>query len=409
LPYFNGNIRDSLLYMKASNTYKENKAYLIDLQKYTSENLSNYRTGQKIFEESFSKKNFRLEEFDSLYKKNSGNNELKKSIWFLRNMYRLGKNLEVLKIDSLKIEEELKFTYNESFYDRIVLGDNELDLKDIHYGSNDMWSKSKKHYHGTIVAGILAANRVNKKGVKGFSDQIKIMAIKTTPNGGSENDKDVALGIRYAVDNGAKIINMSFGKTSCLHPEWIKEAILYAETHDVIVIAGAGNNSWDNDINTFYPIDYDEQTGKEYCSNFIKVGGTTLDGNKYFLLPSTNYGNKTVDIFAPGYFLKTTDPNVGYSYRDGTSMASPIVSGVAALVRSYYPKLTASQVKQIILESGVAYDLNVQVPGEKDGVLKPFREMSKSGKVVNAYNALLMAAEFSKKKKTNHNKHISTK
>jgi subtilisin family serine protease len=98
-----------------------------------------------------------------------------------------------------------------------------------------------------------------------------------------------------------------------------------------------------------------------------------------------------VDIFAPGHFLKTTDANVGYSFQDGTSMAGPIVCGVAALVRSYYPKLNASQIKKIILDSGVAYDLQVQVPGEKEGVLKSFSEMSKSGKVVNVYNALLLA------------------
>lgn len=215
---------------------------------------------------------------------------------------------------------------------------------------------------------------------------------------GSENDKDVALAIRYAVDNGAKIINMSFGKTLSENPQWIKEAFLYAEMHDVLLVAGSGNNSRDNDIKPFYPIDYDEQTGIEYCKNFIKVGAITSDGDKYFLAYFTNYGKKTVDIFAPGYFLKTTDPIVGYSYRDGTSMSSPIVSGVAALVRSYYPKLKASEVKKIILQSGVSINLNVQVPGEKEGTLKPFKELSKSGKVVNAYNALLMAKEMSKKK-----------
>jgi cell wall-associated protease len=189
------------------------------------------------------------------------------------------------------------------------------------------------------------------------------MPILAIPTGGYENDKDVSLAIRYAVDNGAKVINMSFGKTFSANTEWVKKAFLYAEKHNVLIVAGAGNDSSDNDLKPFYPIDYDENTGKEFCRNFIKVGGITFNGDKKFLATFTNYGKKTVDIFAPSFFLKTTDANVGYSYRDGTSMASPIVAGVAALVRSYYPKLTVSQVKQIILESGVSYDLDVQVPG----------------------------------------------
>lgn len=400
-PNFIKNIKDSLLYVKAINRYKEDKDFLIELQKSNSENITQYKRSEVLLRGAYNKIDFKLGEFDSLYWK-ANSDELKKAIWFVRNIHRLGKNLDVLKVDSLKIVEELKYTYDETFYDRDILGDNELDLKDNHYGSNNMWSKSKKHYHGTIVAGVLGANRSNNLGIKGFSDQIKIMPIKTTPNGGSENDKDVALGIRYAVDNGARIINMSFGKTSSLHPEWIKEALKYAESHDVLVIAGAGNNSWDNDAHPFYPIDYDEASQMEYCNNFIKVGATTLDGNKFILLPSTNYGKKSVDIFAPGYFLRTTDPNIGYSYRDGTSMASPIVSGVAAIIRSYYPKLKASEVKQIILESGVSYDsLQVQVPGEKQGTLKPFKDLSKTGKIVNVYNALLTAKKFSKAKNNN--------
>jgi cell wall-associated protease len=243
--------------------------------------------------------------------------------------------------------------------------------------------------------GLIAANRTNNIDIEGFSDQIKIMPIRTTPAGGSEHDKDVSLAIHYAVDNGAKIINMSFGKTSCMHPEWIKEAFLYAEKHDVLLIAGGGNDTKDNDIYPFYPIDYDLDTMKEYCNNFIKVGATVIKVDKYFLADFTNYGKKTIDIFAPGYFLKTTYPENRYAYRDGTSMATPIVSGVAAVIRSYYPKLTANQVKQIILDSGVAYDnLKVQVPGEKEGVLKPFSELSKSGKVVNVYNAMMMASRI---------------
>jgi cell wall-associated protease len=399
-PSFNKNSQDSVLYIKATERYKADKDFLGVLQKQASENLKVYRSAQANLRDVYKKTSYSLKELDSLYKSYSKVNvDLAKRVSEIRRFHKLGKDYQILLNDSLKIEDQFKITYNENYYDRTVLGDEELNLSNIGYGSNNMWKNAKYNYHGTIVAGVIGANRANKIGIEGFSDQIKIMAIRTTPSGGSENDKDVALAIRYAVDNGAKVINMSFGKTLCAHPEWIKEAFIYAQKHGVLLIAGAGNNSWDNDIHPFYPIDYDENTGEEYCNNFIKVGAISLDGDKNFLAPFTNYGKKTVDIFAPGYYLKTTDPNGGYSYRDGTSMASPIVSGVAALVRSHYPKLTASQIKQIILESGVSYDLQVQVPGEKEGELKPFSEMSKSGKVVNAYNALLMAEQVSKGKK----------
>jgi cell wall-associated protease len=397
-PNFTGNKVDSLRYLKATNRYSEDKKEEIDIETYYNKTLLEYKKAQKNLETHFNIKinQFNFFKIDSLYWKNKkADPVIVDHILFMRNTIRLGKTYESLKIDSIKVQDQYRTTYNDSYYDRAILGDNEFDPKDNRYGSNNMWKNSKWHHHGTIVSGLIAANRANKIGIEGFGDQIKIMPIRTTPSGGSEHDKDVALAIRYAVDNGAKVINMSFGKTSCLYPEWIKEAFQYAEKHDVLLVAGSGNDSKDNDIYPFYPIDYDLDSGKEYCNNFIKVGGITYDGDKNFLVSYTNYGKKTVDTFAPGEFIKTTYPENKYAYRDGTSLSTPIVSGTAALIRSYYPKLTAAQVKQIILDSGVAYDnLQVQVPGEKEGVLKPFSEMSKSGKVVNVYNALLMAKKI---------------
>ncbi|TGD58731.1 S8 family serine peptidase [Flavobacterium humi] len=395
---FRGNKKDSLLYLKAIDIYKEDFAQIDTLKKYASLNLSAFRENSKKLHQLFGKNKYTYFQIDSLYKKNKkADPKIVSSILSIRDYIRLGLTYDVLKRDSLKIIEKYKTTYNPQYYDRVLIGDDELDLKDNHYGNNNVSKNAKLTYHGTIVSGILGANRSNKIGIEGFSDQIKIMPILAVPTGGYENDKDIALAIRYAVDNGAKVINMSFGKTFSANPEWIKEAFLYAQQHDVLLIAGSGNDASDNDSKPFYPIDYDEDTGKEFCQNFIKVGGITFNGNKKFLANFTNYGKRTVDLFAPSFFLKTTDANVGYSYRDGTSMASPIVAGVAALVWSYYPKLSAAQLKQIILESGVSYNINVQVPGEKEGVLRPFKELSVSGKVVNAYNALLMAKEYSKK------------
>jgi cell wall-associated protease len=398
-PNFKGNKSDSLLNIKGLNAYKKNTEEIDFLRKNALANITKYTEAEKVVKKHFNKSDYTYIQIDSLYKKNkkSADAELLDNLYYLRYYVRLGRNLHELKNDSIREEEKFTYSNNENFYDRKIIGDNEYDINDKYYGNNNVSKNAKITHHGTIVSGLIAANRANKIGIEGFNDAIQIMPIVAAPICGLEHDKDIALAIRYAVDNGAKIINMSFGYPISTHPEWIKEAFLYAEKHDVLLVAGSGNDSSDNDIVPFYAIDYDEVTGKEFCNNYIKVGSSTTDGDANFLPPYSNYGKKTVDIFAPGHFLKTTDANGGYSFQDGTSMAGPIVCGVAALVRSYYPKLTAAQVKQIILDSGVAYNLQVQVPGEKEGVLKPFSEMSKSGKVVNAYNALLMAKEVSRK------------
>jgi cell wall-associated protease len=397
-PNFEGNKADSLLHIKVLENFKKDQDQIVLLRKYARENIEYFSKAEKIVKKQFNKSDFTFKELDSLYKKyrKGSDKELSDNLYYLKYYVRLGKNLQELKKDSIREDEKLKTSYNENYYDRAIIGDDEYNINDNHYGNNDVSKNAKLTYHGTIVSGVIGANRANKIGINGFSDHIKIMPIIAAPIGGLEHDKDIALAIRYAVDNGAKIINMSFGHPTSSRPDWIKEAFLYAEKHDVLLVAGSGNDAKDNDITPFYSIDYDLETKVEFCNNFIKVGALTYNGDKGFLADFTNYGKKTVDVFAPGYFLKTTDPNMGYSYRDGTSMAGPIVCGVAAVVRSYYPKLTASQVKQIILDSGVAYDnLQVQVPGEKEGVLKPFSEMSKSGKVVNVYNALIMAKKIS--------------
>ena len=397
---FRGNKKDSLLYLKAKYIYKVDLTEIDTLKKYSSLNLKEFRENTLKLKKLFKKEYSTYFQIDSLYKKNrNAGTEIKSCILSIRDYIRLGLTYDVLKRDSLKIIEKYKTTYSSDYYDRSLIGDNELNLNDNNYGNNNVSKNAKLTYHGTIVSGILGANRLNNIGIEGFSDKIKIMPILAVPTGGYENDKDISLAIKYAVDNGAKVINMSFGKTLSANPEWVKEAFLYAQKHDVLLIAGSGNNAENIDVNPFYPIDYDEETELEFCNNFLKIGGITFNGDKKFLANFTNYGKKTVDIFAPSFFLKTTDVNVGYSYRDGTSMASPIVSGVAALIRSHYPKLTATEVKQILMDSSVKFDLMVQVPGEREGTLKHFSELSKSGGVINAYNAMLMAKEMSKQKK----------
>ena len=222
------------------------------------------------------------------------------------------------------------------------------------------------------------------------------MAVRAVPNG-DEYDKDIALGIRYAVDNGAKVINGSFGKSFSPHKQWVYDAIKYAESKDVLIVHAAGNDGLDIDLaqNRNYPNDSDDNK-TEFASNMITVGALSTTYGSGLVADFSNYGSFNVDVFSPGMEIYATVPNNKYRYEQGTSMASPNVAGVAALIRSYYPTLTAKQVKKILMDSGTSTSLTV-VLGENQEK-RPFTNASKSGKMVNAYNALLMAEKMAPKK-----------
>lgn len=291
------------------------------------------------------------------------------------------------------VYDQLNYNLNVDFDGRKVVGDNVEDLTDTKYGNNNVIGPDPEDAkHGTHVAGIVAQVRGNGKGGDGVAKDVKIMAIRAVPNG-DEYDKDIALGIRYAVDNGAKVINGSFGKYYSPNKEWVQDALKYAAEKDVLVIFAAGNDSKDLDVVNKYPSDsYDG--APEISNNVIIVGALNVEYGSNMVAPFSNYGKKNVDVFAPGMKIYATTPNQTYEYLQGTSMASPNVAGVAALIRSYYPKLTAAQVKQIIMDSGLALKNDVKV-GE-DQHKANFSEVSKTGKIVNAYNALIMAEQMSK-------------
>ena len=291
------------------------------------------------------------------------------------------------------VYDQLNYNLNVDFDGRKVGGDNVEDLTDTKYGNNNVIGPDPEDAkHGTHVAGIVAQVRGNGKGGDGVAKDVKIMAIRAVPNG-DEYDKDIALGIKYAVDNGAKVINGSFGKYYSPNKEWVQDALKYAAEKDVLVIFAAGNDSKDLDVVNKYPSDsYDG--APEISNNVIIVGALNVEYGSNMVAPFSNYGKKNVDVFAPGMKIYATTPNQTYEYLQGTSMASPNVAGVAALIRSYYPKLTAAQVKQIIMDSGLALKNDVKV-GE-DQHKANFSEVSKTGKIVNAYNALIMAEQMSK-------------
>lgn len=279
---------------------------------------------------------------------------------------------------------------------RKILGDNPNDLTDTKYGNNNVIGPDKEEaLHGTHVAGIVAQGRYNNIGGDGVaSNNVEIMAVRAVPDG-DEYDKDIALAIRYAVDNGAKVINGSFGKSFSPHKQWVYDAIKYAEKNDVLIVHAAGNDAKDIDIEDNFPNDSDDKK-TEFADNLITIGALNFEYGDAIVANFSNFGALNVDVFAPGVQIYATTPENTYRYLAGTSMASPNVAGVAALIRSYYPKLSASQVKHILMNSGTAINRTVQVGG-RDGEKKQFSTLSKSGKIVNAYSALQMAAKMSGK------------
>jgi cell wall-associated protease len=277
---------------------------------------------------------------------------------------------------------------------RGVLDDDPYDITDISYGNNDVDGPNplkEDALHGTHVAGIIAAQRGNGIGMDGVAQNVEIMVIRAVPDG-DEYDKDVALAIRYAVDNGAKVINTSFGKGYSQNPEWVWDAIKYAGKKDVLIVNAAGNDGVDLDVTTSYPNDQNG-TGAEMSDNFITIGALNYKYGEEMVATFSNYGATSVDLFSPGVKIWSTTPLDTYEYLQGTSMASPNVAGVAAMIRSYYPKLSAKQVKQVLMDSGLRTSTPVVVGGDESNI-QPFDAISKSGNTANLYNALIMASKM---------------
>ncbi|MBF4483818.1 MULTISPECIES: S8 family peptidase [unclassified Flavobacterium] len=300
------------------------------------------------------------------------------------------------------VYDQFNYNLNKEYDGRKIVGDNPEDIKDNHYGNNVVFGPDKeKALHGTHVAGIIAQVRGNDLGGDGVANNVEILTVRAVPDG-DEYDKDIALAIRYAVDNGAKVINGSFGKSFSPHKKWVYDAIKYAAKKDVLIVHAAGNDGYniDKTENINYPNDSEDNV-KEFANNVITIGAINKAYGETVVAPFSNFGKINVDVFAPGEEIYATVPNNKYKYLQGTSMASPNAAGVAALIRSYYPKLKAVQVKQILMDSGVALPSMIILgenpnPDEKPVAVSSV-ESSKTAKMVNAYNALLMAEKMSKK------------
>ncbi len=271
---------------------------------------------------------------------------------------------------------------------RSIVGDNYNDITEKYYGNADC--KGPGAFHGTHVAGIIGATRKNGIGIDGIADNVRIMSVRCVPDG-DERDKDIANAIRYAVDNGAVILNMSFGKKYSPGKKAVDDAVKYAESKGVLLIHAAGNAADDIEEIIHYPCKKLEN-GK-IPSNFMDIGALSWKPDDEIAAPFSNYGQKTVDLFAPGVDIHSTVPdNNQYKDASGTSMAAPVVAGVAAVLKSYFPSLTPKQIIKILTKSSnKEYKAKKVIkPGSKDEMVE-FGELSKTGGIVNLYEAVKMA------------------
>lgn len=322
--------------------------------------------------------------------------ELKK-----RDFKKFYKELE----DGIKYyDTQVKYHLNMDFDPRTdSVGDNYLNSNDHNYGNNNITGPDAEH--GSHVAGIIAAVRNNDLGIKGVADNVKIMAIRAVPDG-DERDKDVANSIHYAVDNGAKIINMSFGKAYPWDKKVVDEAVKYAVSKGVLLVHAAGNDGKNTEKEDSYPNRlFTDSTGVTMgtAAGWIEVGATGWKNDEDLVATFSNYGGKTVDVFAPGVKINSAFPGSTYKENDGTSMASPVVAGLAAMIWSYYPQFTAVQVKDIIMNSVTKVEQKVKIKEDGSNKKVLLSDISVTGGVVNAYNAILLA------EKTNSTARVKSK
>jgi subtilisin family serine protease len=309
--------------------------------------------------------------------------QMQEALGFVALLQDNGINEQLIDEYIEQIGVQLEYGYNISFDPRSIVGDDYEDLDNRFYGNSDV--KGPDYDHGTHVAGIIAANRDNNIGAIGIT-QVELMIIRAVPNG-DERDKDVANAIRYAVDNGADVINMSFGKSYSPELFYVQQAIEYAAQNEVLMVHAAGNDGANIDSVANYPSPIiSDGSSSPYL---ITVGASSWQGVNELAASFSNYGASTVDLFAPGVDIYSTIPNQEYELSNGTSMAAPVVSGVFALLMQYFPEYSPLEIKEIIVSSVVKTDEQIMLPGQSlEAQYVPFDSLSKHGGIVNAYRAV---------------------
>ena len=376
------NKKEYELYLEVKNSFETEYQSLLKESKSLDQFLQNIEVTENYMKEYLHKEEITLEDLKAV---KTDDTDLLSVVAFLKNVYSSGYSKKEVKSYKKHVDTELKYNLNIDFHPRKdIIGDDCNNYEDKYYGNNNV--KGPSSSHGTFGAGIIGAKRNNKLGIDGVADSVKLMVLRVVPDG-DEYDKDVALSIRYAVGNGANIINMSFGKAFSVNPQKVWEAVKYASDNNVLLVHAAGNESENNDTIVHYPADFIDNS--DTVTNFITVGASDMTRSKKLTADFSNYGKTTVDVFAPGYELVSTAPENTYSLASGTSFSTPLVSGVAALIWSYFPELTATQLKQALLNN-VYYQGKRKVYLPQDGYGKKtkvrFGELSVTGGVINAYS-----------------------
>ena len=292
-------------------------------------------------------------------------------------------NETVINEQAEQIKSMLDYHLNVNFNDREFVGDNPTDFKDVNYGNNDV--EGTDALHGTHVGGIICAIRGNELGGDGVATDVKLMSLRAVPNG-DEQDKDIALAIRYAVNNGASIINMSFGKEYSPNGKEVYEALKYADSKGVLLVHAAGNDNFPSSMYDFQKVKLD---------HYITIGANTRFSKEKLAAEFSNYGQTKVDVFAPGHDIYNSVPQSEYKKLNGTSMAAPMVSGAAAFLKSYFPNLSMKEIKDILLASSKKYGETNQIkPGTTEKI--EFGKLSTTGGVVDLNAAVKMCLAKSK-------------
>jgi subtilisin family serine protease len=388
---------------KAYDRYKELEKIVTESQTKAAGNLEFYSTilaSVNAIEKKIGKKEISLEDIENF---KSDDPSLSRAAQIMAGMLGEGATLQEVK-DQIQggidyFTSQAKHQYDVNFDGRSVVGDDYANSYEKGYGNSDV--KGPDASHGTHVAGIIAASRGNNLGMEGIANNVKIMAIRCVPDG-DERDKDVANAIIYAVDNGASVINMSFGKGYSWDKEAVDKAVKYAMKNDVLLVHAAGNSHQNNDNTDNFPNDKFEKKGlfsPKKAKNWVEVGALSWQGGEDMAADFSNYGKENVDLFAPGKDIYSTIPDGGYARFDGTSMASPVVAGVAATLRSYYPELSAEQIKDVMMSSTtMSANAKVKLPGDEEKLV-PFTDLCVTGGVVNGFEAAKKAATVKGKRK----------
>ncbi|MBH45932.1 MAG: peptidase S8 [Flavobacteriaceae bacterium] len=355
--------------------------------------LAQIKESDSVIKSTLKKENYTLEEVESYSPKTFA---LMEALIFKRFLEENLLTASKLEIYLERAQAGINAHYNIAFDGRKVVGDDPDDINDTQYGNPNVIGPDKEAAnHGTHVSGIIAAIQNNNPGNKSDFEGVEIMVLRAVPDG-DEYDKDIALAIRYAVDNGAKIINTSFGKGYSPHKDWVWAAVRHAEKNDVLIINAAGNSAKNIDPGMEKTYITDEENETELFSNLLTVGAADYSYNEEQVASFSNFGGVNVDVFAPGDKIWSIVPNEEYDFYSGTSMAAPNAAGVATIIRSFFPKLKAFQVKRILMDSGLPMYPSLKSP-EGETLVNP-RSLSASGKTINLYNALIYASSKSYKK-----------